>query len=311
MAAPIERVTNLLTLLLERRVPLTLRQIVGELAGQYPDSPDAQRATFERDKALLREIGVPIETEVLGGDQAGQTAYSIDRAAYELRGLELDDAERHALQMAVATIRTDPGQEAVWKLGGSALPAATLRAHLPDVAELPSLRSAIAARRPVSFGYRGVERVLEPYGLLLREGYWYVIGLDRSRREIRTFRVDRIGGEVRQLDGERFEVPVGFDPRSTFPTDPKRLGEDDEPRSAEVAVWGSVVEVVRRELGAAAALAVRDDGSTVFVVPCANLSAFRAWVVALGTDAEVLGPPEVRDDLVRWLRDIVSAGSRA
>lgn len=304
MTAPIERVTNLLTLLLERRAPLTLRQIVGELAGQYPDGPDAQRATFERDKAMLREIGVPIETEVLGGDQAGQTAYSIDRAAYELRGLDLDDDERQALQMAVATIRTDPGQEAVWKLGGSVLPTTTLRAHLPDVAELPALRSAIAARRAVSFDYRGVERVLEPYGLLLREGYWYVVGLDRARGELRTFRVDRIDTTVRWLDDGPVEVPAGFDPRAAFPTDPKRLGEEDEPRSAEVAVWGALVEVVRRELGAEAARVERDDGSTVFAVPCSNLSAFRAWVVALGTDAEVLGPPEVRSDVVAWLRRI-------
>jgi predicted DNA-binding transcriptional regulator YafY len=308
MTAPIERVTNLLTLLLERRTPLTLRQIVGELAGQYPESPDAQRATFERDKALLRDIGVPIETEVLGGDQAGQTAYSIDRAAYELRGLDLDDDERHALQMAVATIRTDPGQDAVWKLGGSALPTTTLRAHLPDAAELPVLRSAIAARHAVSFAYRGVERVLEPWGLLLREGYWYVVGLDRTRGEERTFRVDRISGEVRHLADEPVQVPAGFDPRSAFPTDPKRLGEDDEPRSADVAVWGALVDVVRRELGPDAVVSVRNDGSTVFAVPCANLGAFRAWVVALGTQAEVLGPPEVRDDLVGWLRRIVELG---
>ena len=40
MVPPIERVTNLLTLLLERRAPLTLQQIFDELEGQYPGVAD-------------------------------------------------------------------------------------------------------------------------------------------------------------------------------------------------------------------------------------------------------------------------------
>ena len=92
MADRVERLTNLLALLLETPQPLSLVQIAGELAGQYPDSATARRATFERDKAALREIGVPIEQEIVGGADAGQTRYWIDRNRYELDGLELDDA---------------------------------------------------------------------------------------------------------------------------------------------------------------------------------------------------------------------------
>lgn len=310
MSAPIERVTNLLTLLLERRTPLTLRQIVDDLHGQYPSGPEAMRAAFERDKALLRDIGVPIETVVLGGDQAGQTAYTVDRAKYELDDLDLDTEERQALQTAVATIRSAPGQEAVWKLGGSVLAPTPLHAHLPQVHALPTLRSAIAARHGVDFQYRGVERRLDPFGLLLREGYWYVIGLDHGHGEVRTYRVDRIAGEVRTAPERVVEVPADFDPRAAFPADPKRLGEQDEPRHAEVAVWGAVSAVVRSELGDHAVIGVRDDASTVFSVPCANLGAFRSWVLGLGADAEVLGPAEVRDDLVDWLRRAATIGER-
>ena len=53
--------------------------------GQYPESQTARRAAFERDKAALREIGVPIEQEIVpGGEYAGQTRYWIDRERYEL-----------------------------------------------------------------------------------------------------------------------------------------------------------------------------------------------------------------------------------
>lgn len=310
MVPPIERVTNLLTLLLERRHPLTLQQILDELGDQYPGAPDTQRSMFERDKSMLRQIGVPIDTEVLGGTQAGQTGYFIDRRKYELRDLHLDDDERHALQMAVATIRSDPGQEAVWKLGGSAVPTATVMAHLPQLDALPALRTAIADRATVEFGYRGERRRVEPYGLLLREGYWYVIGFDQARADRRTFRVDRIEGEVEAGEPAAFEVPTGFDPRAEFPNDPKRLGDDEgEPQVAQVAVFGPAAAVVRAELGDDAVLAEPADGSVVFSVHCTHRSAFRSWVLGLGVDAEVLGPPEVRADMVAWLQALTSGAA--
>ena len=311
--SPLERVTNLLTLLLETRVPLTLKQISQELAGMYPDKYVALRGAFERDKALLRDIGVPIETEVLGGDQAGETAYLIDRDRYELRGLQLDDDERHALQMAVATIRSDTGQEGVWKLGGSVLPSSSVVTNVAQHDALPTLRAASGSRTTVAFRYRGTERELDPYGLLLREGFWYVIGHDHRHQEVRTYRVDRIEGDVTLRQGASFERPDGFDVRAAFPADAKLLGEaDDGASSAEVAVDPPLAAVVRGELGDAAV--VREDaaGVVVFRVPCVNRDAFRSWVLGLGHHAEVLGPPEVRADLVAWLRAIsTSVGGAA
>ena len=55
----VERLTNLLALLLETPRPLTLVEISGELEGQYAGKESTRRAAFERDKAALREIGVP------------------------------------------------------------------------------------------------------------------------------------------------------------------------------------------------------------------------------------------------------------
>ena len=120
MADRIERLTNLLALLLETNEPLSLVQIASELDGQYPVDDKARRAAFERDKAALRDIGVPIDTEVVaGGPYAGQTRYRVDRHAYELDDLELAPDEMRALQVAVAAVRTDAGRDALWKLGGA------------------------------------------------------------------------------------------------------------------------------------------------------------------------------------------------
>jgi predicted DNA-binding transcriptional regulator YafY len=243
--SPLERVTNLLTLLLETRVPLTLKQIANELAGMYPDKAVALRGAFERDKALLRDIGVPIDV-----------------------------------------------------------------ANVAQLDALPTLRSASGDRHPVGFRYRDTDRELDPYGLLLREGFWYVIGHDHRYAEVRTYRVDRIQGAVTVLADRTFERPAGFDVRTAFPADSKMLGEaEDGATSAEVAVDPPLAAVVRAELGPDASVDERAGGSVVFRVPCANRDAFRSWVLGLGLHAEVLGPPEVRADLVAHLRSTAVGAS--
>ena len=98
----VERVTNLMTLLLSARQPITSAEIRNELAAFYPKGEVALRGAIERDKKLLREIGVPIESTVLGGNDAGKTAYWIDRRRYELADLDLAADERAALELAVA-----------------------------------------------------------------------------------------------------------------------------------------------------------------------------------------------------------------
>ncbi len=49
------------------------------------------------------------------------------------------------------------------------------------------------------------------------------------------------------------------------------------------------------------------DGSIEVAVPCANVPAFRSWVLGLLDHAEVVGPPDVRRAVVEWLSQL--AGS--
>ncbi len=228
MADQLERTTNLLALLLETRVPLTIDEIVNQLRDQYPAGHSAMRGAFERDKGLLREVGVPIETEVLSGSRAGQTGYRVDRDRYELRGLDLTDAERRALQVAVAAARTTDAEFGMLKLGGVADGSPSITASLPQLELLPELGEAIAARSKIEFRYRATDRALLPYALLLREGFWYVIGHDLGHDEVRTYRVDRIEGSISSSGRAEFQRPDNFDPRTVFPSDPKELGAGDQ-----------------------------------------------------------------------------------
>jgi proteasome accessory factor B len=313
---PLERLTNLLALLLETRTPLTLVEIADALRGQYPDGDTARRAAFERDKAMLRSEGVPIEMVVLGGDQAGQTGYRIDRATYELGDLGLTDAERRAIHAAVAAVRlgTSWGEEALWKVGtgegSSPRDRAGVTALLPSLPALASFYDAITRRCVVSFGYRGSSRTLEPYGLLGRQGNWYLVGRDVERDQQRTFRVDRVEGSVALSAPDAFERPDGVDVREAFPADAKLLGLDGEvPPEAEVVVGAARAGVVERELGDESIIERRSDGSIVVRVPCANRVAFRSWVLGHLEHAVVIGPADERAAMIDWLRALSDGAS--
>ena len=249
-------------------------------------------------------MGVPIETQVLGGVHAGQTAYRVDRDRYELRDLDLTDDERRALQVAVAAARTTEAEFGMFKLGGVADSMASITANLPQLDLLPPLRESVAARATVTFGYHGVPRTLQPYALLLREGFWYVIGHDLGHHEVRTYRVDRIEGSIERGDGAEFERPANFDPRAVFPADPKELGEGEQ--SATVHIDNTRATFAVRELGEESIVRRLDDGSVDVEVPCSNLDAFRSWLFGWGVHAEVVAPLDVREGLIEWLRAMAS-----
>jgi proteasome accessory factor B len=325
MADRVERLTNLLALLLETARPLSLVEIAAELNGMYPEGLSARRGSFERDKAALREIGVPIESEIVpGGQYAGQTRYWIDRDRYELHDLDLDPDEQRALQVAVAATRqgSASAQEALWKLGvGVAEMQLPVMATMPSAPGLGVLREAVVSRSAVAFRYRDRDREVEPYGLLLRDGFWYLVGMDRGRGERRTYRVDRIDGEVVAGVGGQFERPQ-IDLRQLFFEDPKLLpttgggvvahdgasGEfEDRARAAVVRVSAARAPSVERDVGTDRVISRGADGGIEIAVPCVNFEAFRSWVLGLETHAEVISPPELRAEVIAWLEQILAA----
>ncbi len=305
MVDRLERLTNLLALLLETRQPLSLIEIDGELEGQYPESEVARRAAFERDKATLREIGVPIETEFIkGGVEVGSTRYRIDRKRYEMRELQLEVDEKQALQVAMAATRpgSNVGQEALWKIGAGLLGlGGPVAAVIPDLGPLAVLHEGVATRVAVMLTYTSIERRVDPWGLLLRSGFWYVAGFDHVRGEARTYRIDRIEGDVELLPGTTFDRPEKFDVRDVLYDNPKAFGSSGEDATAMVLVDAHCAAEVLREVGEASVVARHASGGIEVVVPCANVSAFRSWALGYLHHVEVLGPEPVRTDLVDWL----------
>ncbi len=65
------------------------------------------------------------------------------------------------------------------------------------------------------------------------------------------------------------------------------------------------------DLGDAAVVERKDDGAVVVELRVVNREAFRTWVLALLEHAEVLEPPELRDDMIDWLQALAGDAEAA
>lgn len=308
------RMLNLLALLTETKVPLTIEQIANEMnflepQYRYPVKPSARRTTFNRDKGALVRMGIPVITSTLSGQDAGVGAYIIDKEAYALIDFGLTPDELVALQSAAAAVQIEKpwGRQAVQWLGGAVEePPTSAVAHLNNASPaLVSLWTAVGTRAQVTFTYHGRVRTLNPHGIINRNGFWYLVGFDTGYGEQRTYRVDRIEGDVSCGDAGAFARPADFDIESSVPTDPKTFGNGAS-EHAVVRVDANLASGVIAELGSDAVVAQNADTGQIDVkVACGNFDAFRVWLFAMVDRAEVISPESVR---ARVISELVALG---
>ncbi len=298
MVDRLERLTNLVALLLNTARPLTLDELVMRLEG-YPTEPETRRQAFERDKRLLRDEGVPVETVYT---EDGKAAYRIAAADYYLPTLDLTDDELVALNLAVAAVHLEGGRgrEALWSFGDAPADAVPALAALPVIDALPALFDATRRRATASFAYRGQTRTLEPWGLFFRDGYWYVAGRDVDRGEARVFRADRIQGGVEVGAPDAFEAPADFDPRQVMPEQAFRMATA-EPTVVELDVDAPYARAAVADAGEEAVVERRDDGGVRLRIAVTNPDGFRSWLFGFLDHAHVVGPEPVRNQIVKWL----------
>jgi len=309
MVDRLERLTDLVLVLLRDQRPKSLREIASEVPGYPAQEGEARRQAFERDKRTLRDGGIEVTTVPIDGPE--QIGYVIRPEDYYLPDLELAPDEQAALNLAVAAVHLgDPsGRDALWRLGLPASAGARPVADLPALPALPVLHDALRSHATVRFDYRGEQRRVDPALLRFHGGWWYLVGHDLERGAPRTFRVDRMEGDVSAGSPGSAVLPEGFDPDAALPDVPWRMG-DGAPVTVEVLVDSTLAALVVDEVGDGARASRRPDGAVVLRLEVTNAAALRSWVLELGEHAEILGPGEVRADLVAWLEAVATPPGR-
>ncbi|MFQ3786297.1 helix-turn-helix transcriptional regulator [Halomonas sp. A29] len=304
MANPTVRVLTLLELL------QTHRHMSGrELAERL----DVDRRTLRRYIQALEELGIPVTTE--RGRHGGYRLMP----GFKLPPLMLTSEEALAVSLGLLAAQglgiaeTAPALETARAKLERVMPAKLKQqAHaLSESArlELPSARapgderllilfaSATQGRQRVRLDYQDdreqlTQRVLNPYGLIFRGGRWYVSGWCHLRRDIRSFRLDRII-EATPLEAS-FERPVDFDPAEHLASSIASL-----PRATAVSVrlhtdLAHAVEELGRNIGV-----FTPDGNAVMLhARTDSLVWFARQLAHQPFDFEILDPPELRDALL-------------
>jgi proteasome accessory factor BC len=300
----LERVTDLVLVLLEASQPLTLDAIARLVPG-YPSEHSARRQAFERDKRLLRDEGIPVLTERLPGNE--QYGYLIDRESFYLPDLDLEPDEQVALQLAVAGVHLgDPsGRDALLKLGAAGLGDVRPIASMVPSAALIELFEAVRTNAAATFAYRTEERLVAPVGLWFRFGHWYLVAWDLGRTAVRTFRVDRIEGEVSRGEAGGAVVPQDVDVKAALPEEPWDV-EGEGRVEMRVRVDALEARRVAEEVGQDKVVEWLADGSVELVLGVSSFASIRFWVLGLLDHATIVEPAAFREELVNWLGALIA-----
>ena len=177
-----------------------------------------------------------------------------------------------------------------------------------DEPAFDALFEAVTQRTPISFAHQSsrapepLTRHVEPWGIVSWHGHWYVVGHDRDRDAERMFRVSRIVGDVVTI-GEpgSYHPPVDLDLRALA----ESLAPPHPNSSATIRVRVGYGDQLRRR-------AVRsrpvDEQWTELELRYASGQSLADELLSYGPDVVVIGPEEVRSDVIDRLTVLASEG---
>jgi len=316
-----QRLLDLAALLLKAAEPVSWREVQERFPEDYAGKGEAAIRKFERDKADLLELGIPVR--YVAGDEDLPAGYLIDRDEFYLPDLRLPPEDLALLYLAGSAALADGSFPYARDLA-HALNKLSFAARAPGASEAAALAArklsgeeagngghaglveeasrAIAHRKRVHLVYLGAERRerterdVDPYGLFQRGGAWFLVGWCHLRKDVRTFHVARVQSVVVNPAAPR---TPDFEPRADF-----SLADHATREAWEYRVHPPLLCRVRLEAAASAEVLasfgprarITEEGSGAVVeVDATNGEGLLRHVLALGDRAEVLAPSKLRE----------------
>ena len=311
MSRKSERLVNLTIAMLATRRYLTKNEIFRSIEG-YEGNDESKERMFERDKDDLRSLGIEIEVggfDPIFNDEAG---YRIKPENYALNLGEISGSELALLSLAAQAWNgqalNSVAHSALLKLKSIGIDSDidSIPMLAPRMAsstnELVNVLEAITAKSAITFTYlskdlESQKRFVNPYALASRDGHWYFAGFDSEKGAVRTFRLDRVEGEI--LVGKKsevFEIPAGFDLFS-------HLEDATESQIAVLDIRKDKALSLRKS-----ALSLIDKGEwDQITLSYSDSGVFVDSLLWHLDDVLVIEPQELRDLIVEVLRKLVVA----
>ncbi|HEY1275255.1 MAG TPA: WYL domain-containing protein [Thermoleophilaceae bacterium] len=311
------RQLSLISFLMAERRPVSALEIKQDVEGYSQMNDEAFARRFYADRAELESLGIHLKVDKPAEGYYEAENYSLPPENFYLPAIEFTDKELGALRTALSLLDgefayAEPFRLALQQLSwGKPSPldapeqrsvalAVTAGAGGRDLsARLSKIETAIFRRKTILFGYYTIgrdaeeKRKVDPYHLLYRGGQFYLIGYSHERDDVRVFRVSRIRGKVGYSSKAEhdFNRPEDFDPRVYATRTDWQLG--DPVGRARIWLSERIDWLALRHFGHAGEVSEADGGGKILETDYADPRMMVSWVLGLGDQARILGPPEL------------------
>jgi proteasome accessory factor C len=320
------RQLSLISYLMAERRPVTALDIKRDVEGYSGMNEDAFARRFYADRAELESLRIPLTVEKPLDGVAEQENYSLRPENFHLPAIEFTDSELAALATALSLLDGEFAyaeplrlalQQITWgrpspltapDQSGVALGITASAGGHQLSQSLAKIETAIFRHKTITFEYYTMERdetgsrTVDPYHLLFRGGQFYLLGYAHEREALRVFRLSRIRGKVAYATKAEhdFRRPADFDPRAYANLAAWQFGEISA--TAEIRIAERITWLVERHFGRHGEIREIDgSGDRLFVTEYASERQLLSWVLGLGENAKVIGPPELAAELQRRL----------
>ena len=304
--------TRLITLI------FLLQNQPNQKASELADKLGVSLRTVHRYFEMLDEMGIPVYSErgpyggfsLVRGYKMPPLVFTLEEAVAVVLGTGLvqelwGDLYRESARGALAKLENllpeEQAREVAWarsSLTATGMHRADLKLQTPA---LEKLRRATREHRSVTMLYQTsqvphpTERGLDPYALVHRWGWWYVIGFCHVHKEIRTFRVDRIA-EV-TLQETSFTKSAEFDLQDYL----KHEMQNQPQIIARLRFDAASANIVAGNHSYWQTVEPQADGSVEVTFPSPTFEWAASSALMYGPAVEVLEPLELRTMVMDWL----------
>lgn len=318
-----ERLLDLITYLLNSKEPVSWRKIKNHFPEDYARGvEESNQRKFERDKAELISLGIPIDYQ--SGTEGQKEGYLIRKEKLFLPEIQFSPEEFSLLMLAAGAVLGNEGFPYRDQLESSLNKIISLQGHLdpapddismtyvplreaPQSSTIQRLQDALERRKWVQIEYFAfstgeiTERRVDPYGLIFRRRKWTLVGWDHLRQDIRSFvvnRIRRLEVNSRRPGTSDYEIPADF-ALHTFQNQQPWEFKDHPPIWVTIEVSSVRLTELRAQLGLAEEL---DRGR--FRLRVTNQKGLISWILEQKTDVRIIEPSELRDSLVSAVRKL-------
>lgn len=272
--------------------------------------------TVHRYFGMLDEMGIPIYSErgpyggfsLVRGYKLPPLVFTPDEATAIYLGTSLvsqmwgklyDESAQGAMAKLDNVLPDEQRREIDWARRS----LVAMGMHRADPAELSPyleiLRESTRQHIQVDMDYQGggkadpSQRRVDPYAIVYRSGWWYLLGYCHLRQAMRTFRLDRI--QKLDLSEQSFQVPADFDVHDYL----AKSFKDQPVVQARLRFEAHAAHMASGLPGFESSQEL-PDGSLEVVLSAPDLQWLASFVLSFSTWATVLDPPELRHMVHEW-----------